>query len=98
MANRTNKTPTGRRRGPKKGIRVQDKKLGKLGAVGYCYPDEKLVLVDPRQNSKEYLDTLIHELLHVFPPSKHWDEETVNKVAGQLTHHLWDAGFRRIQP
>ena len=82
--------------GPKKGIRIAERKLGKHRAVGLAHVEERLIEVDPRQSSKDYLDTLVHELLHIIGPSKEWPEETVEKVANIITVHLWKAGFRRI--
>ena len=81
--------------GPKKGIRVRERKLGKHKAVGLAHSNG-LVEIDPRQNAKEYLDTMIHELLHVIDPSKEWDEKPVEKAARTITLFLWRAGFRRI--
>jgi|19_taG_2_1085344.scaffolds.fasta_scaffold80589_1 hypothetical protein len=81
--------------GPKKGIRIRERKLGKHKAVGLAHPNG-LVEIDPRQSAKEYLDTMIHELLHVIDPSKEWDEKTVEKAARTITLFLWRAGFRRI--
>ena len=82
--------------GPKRAIRVTERKLGKHRAVGLAHVDDKLIEVDPRQNARDYLDTLVHELLHIIGPSKHWSEDTVKKVANIITLHLWRAGFRRI--
>ena len=80
---------------PKRGIKVTERKLGKHKAIGLAHSDG-LVEVDPRQEAKDYLDTLIHELLHVIDPSKEWDEKTVKKAARTITLFLWRAGFRRI--
>lgn len=98
MVHSKRKTATGDSRattGPKRGIRVRERKLGKHGAVGLAHPSG-LVEIDPRQSSKEYLDTMIHELLHVIDSSKEWDEKTVEKAARTITLFLWKAGFRRI--
>jgi|TARA_R110002051_G_scaffold261707_1_gene321628 hypothetical protein len=82
-------------RSPKRAIRVKERKLGKHGALGLAHEDG-LVEIDPRQTGKQYLDTMIHELLHVIDPSKEWPEKTVEKAAGTITLFLWKAGFRRI--
>ena len=85
------------KRGPKKGtsIRIKRRKLGRHRALGLAHSDG-LIEIDPRQPPKEYLDTLIHELLHQVKPSSYWDEDAVVKAANDLSHHLWDHGYRRM--
>ena len=53
-------------------IRVKERKLGRHKAMGLAHPDG-LIEIDPRTPPKEYLDTLIHELLHQARPSSYWD-------------------------
>lgn len=93
---KAHKTPSRRLYRPKRGIKVTERKLGKHKAMGLAHSDG-LVEVDPRQEAKDYLDTLIHELLHVIDPSKEWSEATVERVANTLTYYLWKAGFRRVR-
>ena len=82
--------------GPKKRvIRIKRRKLGRHRAVGLAHPDG-LIEIDPRQTPREYLDTLIHELLHQVKPSSYWDESAVVKAANDLSHHLWEEGYRRM--
>ena len=84
----------------RKRITVVERKLGKERAQGLAYYDyygegKSLIEIDPRQNSKEYLDTLIDEALHtIFPDMK---EKKVASIAGRLTRVLWRQGYRRIQ-
>jgi len=76
-------------------IKVIDKKLGRQKAVGQAYTDAKIIEIDPRQTSKNYLDTLIHELLHVYNPE--WSETKVSKTANEITDIIWKKNYRRIK-
>ena len=76
-------------------IRIKERKLRRHKAWGLAHPDG-LIEIDPRVPPKEYLDTLIHELLHQAKPSSYWDEEAVWETAAILTKHLWDAGYRKV--
>ena len=76
-------------------IKVIDKKLGRQHAVGQAYSDARVIEIDPRQRSKAYLDTLIHELLHVYNPD--WSETKVTKTANEMTEIIWKKNYRRIK-
>ena len=76
-------------------IKVIDKKLGRQKAVGQAYSDARVIEIDPRQNSKNYLDTLIHELLHVYNPE--WSESKITKTANEMTAVIWQKNYRRIK-
>ena len=76
-------------------IKVIDKKLGRQRAVGLAWSDAKIIEIDPRQTSKNYLDTLIHELLHVYAPN--WSETKVSKTAKEMTQIIWQKNYRRIK-
>jgi len=76
-------------------IKVIDKKLGRQKAVGQAYTDARVIEVDPRQRSKNYLDTLIHEMLHVYNPD--WSENKVTKTANEMTDIIWQKNYRRIK-
>tara|TARA_B100000959_G_C14769991_1_gene537085 strand:- start:522 stop:815 length:294 start_codon:yes stop_codon:yes gene_type:complete len=76
-------------------IKVIDKKLGRQKAVGQAYTDAKVIEIDPRQTSRNYLDTLIHELLHVYNPE--WSENKVSKTANEITDIIWKKNYRRIK-
>lgn len=76
-------------------VKVVERKLGREGAVGLCYQGAGLIEVDPRQTSKDYLDTLVHELLHhYFPRASEW---RIGKVANRITDVLWKHKFRRLK-
>ena len=70
-----------------------EKKLGRTGAVGLCY-DDGSIEIDPRLSSKEYLDTLIHEMLHHHFPEL--EEEDGAIIATKMMKELWKAGYRKI--
>tara|TARA_Y100001951_G_C11131231_1_gene178340 strand:- start:326 stop:577 length:252 start_codon:yes stop_codon:yes gene_type:complete len=76
-------------------IKVIDIKLGRQKAVGQAYTDSKVIEIDPRQRSKAYLDTLIHEMLHVYCPD--WSETKVGKTATEMTNIIWQKNYRRIK-
>lgn len=75
-------------------MKVVERKLGRERALGQARFDKNLIEIDPRQPSKEYLDTVLHEGLHLIFP-----ELTERKVAAasrKLTRLVWKVGFRRI--
>ena len=89
-----------KKRKNKRTINVQERKLGKEGAMGLAHYDFfgknlNLIEIDPRQNSKDYLDTLIHEALHIMFPD--WSEKEVVEHSGRLTRLIWRQGYRRIK-
>jgi len=85
----------GRNGGAKRNrLSVRHRKLGRERAYGIAYSNG-VIEVDPRQDPQEYLDTLIHELLHQAAPTSYLDEEAVVEVAQVLTKHLWESGYRR---
>ena len=80
----------------KRGVKVVECKLGRYGVLGLYYYGLKLIEIDPRQKSRQYLNTLIHEALHhVTPPGK--GHSWINRTAGVITRLLWEQGFRKIQ-
>lgn len=77
-----------------KRIKITEKKLGRSKALGQCFNDGRIE-IDPRQDSKEYLNTLVHEALHSRFP---WmsEEEVVNSSIA-ITDLIWAQNFRRIK-
>jgi hypothetical protein len=75
--------------------RVIERKLGRERAVGQVTQGEGIIEVDPRQNPKEYMDTLIHEALHLLEPD--WSEKKVCAYARKISRLLWSLGYRRLQ-
>ena len=78
---RRNKTP-----------RVVERKL-KGAALGYAYSDG-LIEIDPRQPPREYLDTLVHESLHLAFPEM--EEAEIDKNARFITAILWRQNYRKV--
>lgn len=75
-------------------IRVTERKLGREKSFGMSWQGMRWVEIDPRQTSKEYLDTLIHEALHELLPQH--SEEWVTNAATTLSRLIWRMGFRRL--
>ena len=78
-----------------KTIRLTERKLGKESALGLCWhgPVPHIEL-DPRQKSKDRLDSTIHEVAHCIWPE--FEEETIVKIAQRMASVLWAVGWRRI--
>jgi hypothetical protein len=76
-------------------IRVVDRKLGKERALGQAHHGENLIELDPRQKSRERLDTITHEVLHLIAP--HLSEEIVSGHANTLSDVLWRDQWRRVE-
>jgi hypothetical protein len=80
---------------PKKPI-VQERHFAKYEqAWGQCYQEIGFIEIDPRQSSKQYFGTLLHELLHFYFPNL--SEKKVAQLEGEMTKIFWAKGFRRIQ-
>jgi len=75
-------------------ILVTDKKLGRERAAGQAWQGENLIEIDPRQSHKDYMDTLIHESLHIFFPD--WSEYKVKTTAKKIAAVLWDENYRKV--
>lgn len=80
--------------GRKAKVTVEHKKIGRSHAVGLAYKDEHRIVIDERQKGKDYIDTAIHELLHIYLPKM--AEARINKLATNLTDALWDLKIRKI--
>ena len=61
---------------------------------GLAYPTSFKVYIDPRQDSYEYLNTCIHEMLHCFLPDL--EEPPIRKLADLMTQEIWARKYRRI--
>lgn len=76
-------------------IEVIERRLGREGCDGLAWLGENKIEIDPRQDSKEYMDTCIHESLHII-----WEdikESEIRIAAKRITDVLWRQGFRKIQ-
>lgn len=74
-------------------LKIVEKKL--KAYLGYAYLDKDVIEIDPRQKSKQYLDTLIHECLHILFPEE--SETSVADKAKTITDCIWRKNYRRIE-
>lgn len=63
-------------------------------AWGVCYPQKHLIEILESLMSSNYLETLIHELLHYYFPEA--TEKKVGKTAEIIAKALWDRRYRRL--
>lgn len=75
-------------------ITMIERKLGREKNAGQAFKDEGLIEIDPRQSAKNYLDTCIHEALHVLFPEA--SEKQIRIKTKKLTKVLWDIGYRKV--
>ena len=75
-------------------IKIIIRKLGKEGCVGQAYQGENLIEIDPRQNSKDFLGTAIHESLHILYPDL--TEEEIIHAEEIMSDVIWRLNYRRI--
>ena len=76
-----------------KKAQVVEKCLGREGAYGQYY--DGVIEIDPRQDSQDYLDTLIHELLHHY--FRELPEDQVLEIATQITAQIWAKNYRKVE-
>jgi hypothetical protein len=75
--------------------KVTERKLGREKAMGLADFETKSIEVDPRQTSKDMLDTLIHEWWHIeFPNDK---EKRVAAKSKKLANFLWKHKVRILR-
>ncbi len=78
-----------------KTIRLTERKLGKEKAYGQVsFGKIPHIELDPRQKSKDRLDTLIHEVAHCIWPE--YPEETITMIGNRIASVLWSDGWRRV--
>ena len=76
-------------------IKIIIRKLGKERASGQAYQGCNLIEIDPRQDSKDFLGTAIHETLHILYPDL--TEEEIIHAEQIMTDVVWRLNYRRIQ-
>jgi len=64
-------------------------------ALGLATQTDFEIEIDPRQKSREYLNTLIHEMLHCFLPDL--SERSITRLADIMSNEIWKKRFRRIK-
>lgn len=77
-----------------KKIDIRLRKLRREKAVGLSWEEDNLIELDPRQHPKDFLDTAIHEYLHLIFPD--WDEKKVKVTANKLSKFLWKLKYRQV--
>lgn len=77
-------------------IRVIERKLGRERNWAQHISGLGIIEIDPRQSSKKFLNSLIHELMHELRPEL--TDRQVRRVAAVLTDIIWKKNYRRIQP
>lgn len=73
------------------------KKLGRHKVDGFPVlglTDTKTIEIDPRQKPKSYLDTIVHESIHVADPEM--SETKVKAMAKVIRDILWDHNYRKV--
>ena len=78
-----------------KPVEVIERPLGREKAMGLAWVEDRKVEIDSRLDSKDFLDTLIHELLHIYNP--HWSEIKTASTANEMTDLIWAKDYRRIK-
>ena len=71
------------------------KKLGRQKASGIADYEKREIQVDPRQKPYDYLNTMVHELIHHIAPS--WSEQRVNWWANRIARFLWSYNYRQVR-
>ena len=77
-----------------KTLKIRDRRLGKEKAHGLAHSPD-LIEVDPTQNSRERLDTVCHEALHLLLPDE--PEVRIIALANRMSDLLWRDRWRRIE-
>jgi hypothetical protein len=75
--------------------KIKEVSLEKENALGFAYQDDFEIEIEPKQSSKEYLNTLIHEMLHCFFPEL--KEGQITKLADIMADNIWKKNYRRIK-
>ncbi len=69
--------------------------MGREMASGQAWHEKNLIEIDPRQDAYDYLDTLIHEWMHIKFPD--WTEKKVASTSKKLSKFLWKNKIRIIK-
>jgi hypothetical protein len=75
-------------------LKIRDRKLGKEKAHGLAHAPD-LIEIDPSQNSRERLDTVCHEALHLLLPDE--SEVRIIALANRMSDLLWRDRWRRVE-
>ena len=72
---------------------IRHKDLSGDNVYGYAMQEDFEIEIDPKQSSKEYLNTLIHEILHCFLPDL--QERFIVRMADILADEVWKRGYKK---
>jgi hypothetical protein len=75
--------------------KIVNKHINEKNVLGWAYQEDFEIEIDPRQDAREYLNTLIHEMLHCFLPDA--SERTIIKLADIMTEKIWRRRYRRME-
>jgi hypothetical protein len=73
--------------------KVVERKLGREHTLEKAFQGLNEIHIGPRQPPKEYLDTLVHEALHLAFPDL--NEEAISEGASMVARVLWAQNFRK---
>jgi hypothetical protein len=76
-------------------IEVVERPLGREKALGLAWVGENKIEIDGRLKSKQYLNTLIHEMLHIYNPA--WPETRIDQTATEMCNVIWAKNYRRMK-
>ena len=77
-----------------KKIKIKDINIkGKY--YGFAYPDDNIVEIHGKLGQKRYLNTLIHEILHILYPDQ--PEAKIRENADTIEHYIWKKKDRRVR-
>lgn len=73
---------------------VREKDLTKDRVWGWANQEDFEVEIEKNQPPKEYLNTLVHEMLHCLLPDL--SEKQTSKMANIMADEIWRKRFRRL--
>lgn len=79
----------------KKPITITYKKLGRSGAHGLAWDQEREIQVDIKLTGEDLLETIVHEIMHCQNPK--WPEIKIIGHSKELAELLWQQGFRKVE-
>jgi hypothetical protein len=78
----------------KPAIKVIHRKLGKEQASGLAYKEDRIIHIDSRLKGKEWLEVLIHEVLHCQNPT--WSEIKIIGHSKEMSDIIWEETLNKI--
>ncbi|MFZ9472489.1 MAG: hypothetical protein ACO26H_02195 [Sediminibacterium sp.] len=73
---------------------VREKDLTKDKVWGWANQEDFEVEIEKNQPAKEYLNTLVHEMLHCLLPDL--NESQISRMANIMADEIWRKRFRRL--